>query len=305
MEVEIKEAFIMKFLTYKIVGAPKVGIIDENGIIYELSEVLEHEDYTTMIDVVSGISEAELARIAQFLKEPDFEGVNSDKVEVLAPITRPIHDIICVGVNYLDHLQESRSALKDDSLDSVSKPVYFGKRTLEIIGTNSSVIGWTNIDDYIDYEVELAVIIGKIGTCISPEEAEDYIFGYSVFNDFSSRRLQKEHVQWYRGKSLDSYTAMGPIILHKSEMPFPVEVDVVSRVNGEVRQSSNTKMLINGIDKLISDFSNGITLEPGDIIATGTPAGVGMGFNPPRYLKRGDVVECEIPGIGILKNTIG
>lgn len=294
----------MKFLTYKRVEAVKVGIMDDNNMIYSLSEVLGHEDYGTMLECIAGISDAELARVDAFLRDPDFEGVSSDKVNILAPITKPIHDIICVGVNYLDHLNESKNAMNDDKFNTVTKPVYFGKRTQRIVGPEAPIKGWLEVDENLDYEVELAVIIGKKGTCIPKDKAEEYIFGYSVFNDFSSRKLQTLHMQWYRGKSLDTYTAMGPVILHKSMMPFPVEADVISRVNGEVRQSSNTRMLINDIAELISDFSNGITLEPGDIIATGTPAGVGMGFSPQRFLRRGDVVECEIPGIGILKNTV-
>ena len=294
----------MKFLTYKRVEAVKVGIMDDNNMIYSLSEVLGHDEYGTMLECIAGISDAELARVEAFLNSPDFEGVSSDKVKILAPITKPIHDIICVGVNYLDHLNESKNAMKDDKFNAVTKPVYFGKRTQTVVGPDAPVKGWLDVDENLDYEVELAVIIGKKGTCIPKEKVEEYIFGYSVLNDFSSRKLQTLHMQWYRGKSLDTYTAMGPVILHKSMMKFPVEADIVSRVNGEVRQNSNTRMLINDIAELISDFSQGITLEPGDIIATGTPAGVGMGFSPQRFLKKGDVVECEIPGIGILRNTI-
>ena len=294
----------MKFLTYKRVETVKVGIMDSNNMIYSLSEALGHEDYDTMLKAIGEISDAELERVRAFLNDPDFEGTSADKVKILAPITMPIHDIICVGVNYLDHLQESKNAMNDDKFGHVSLPVYFGKRTQTIIGPDAPVKGWQELDDTMDYEVELAVIIGKKGTCIPKDKVEDHIFGYSVFNDFSSRQLQTQHMQWFRGKSLDSYAAMGPVILHKSAMPFPVEVDVVLRVNGEIRQSSNTRMLINGLAELISDFSNGITLVPGDIIATGTPAGVGMGFKPPKYLIKGDIVECEIPGIGILRNVI-
>jgi 2-keto-4-pentenoate hydratase/2-oxohepta-3-ene-1,7-dioic acid hydratase in catechol pathway len=157
----------------------------------------------------------------------------------------------------------------------------------------------------LDYEVELAVIIGKEGRNIAREEVEDYIFGYSIFNDISSRRLQREHLQWFKGKSLDTYSVLGPVIVHKSAFAYPPEVEIECRVNGEVRQHSNTNLLIHNIATIISDFSQGITLEPGDIIATGTPSGVGMGFKPPRFMKKGDLVECEIAGIGILRNRIG
>ncbi|WP_455618985.1 fumarylacetoacetate hydrolase family protein [Eisenbergiella sp.] len=152
--------------------------------------------------------------------------------------------------------------------------------------------------------MELAVIIGRRGKDIPKEEAENYIFGYSVFNDISSRRLQNQHGQWFKGKSLDTYTAMGPVILHRSALPFPVEADVRSYVNNEKRQDSNTRFFLTDIPQMIEDLSRGMTLEPGDIIATGTPAGVGMGCRPPRFMKAGDCVTCEIPPIGTLTNYI-
>ena len=160
------------------------------------------------------------------------------------------------------------------------------------------------MDEQLDYEVELAVIIGKEGKDIPADKAEEYIFGYSVFNDISSRRIQNRHGQWFKGKSLDTYTAMGPVVLHKSALPFPVEADVKSFVNGEKRQDSNTRFFLADIPQIIEDLSKGMTLEPGDIIATGTPAGVGMGSNPPRFMKKGDEVVCEIPQIGRLVNRV-
>lgn len=172
------------------------------------------------------------------------------------------------------------------------------------MGQEDIIVSHADIDEQLDYEVELAVIIGKKGTNIPKDQVEDYIFGYTIINDISARQLQQQHSQWYRGKSLDSFTALGPVVVHKSEMPFPIELDISSRVNGELRQNSNTKYFLADIPSIISEFSNGITLEPGDIIATGTPSGVGMGFNPPRYMKSGDVVECEIQNIGILRNAV-
>ena len=136
------------------------------------------------------------------------------------------------------------------------------------------------------------------------KKAEEYVFGYSVFNDLSSRDLQTRHGQWLMGKSLDNYTIMGPVIVDRTELPMPLELDIKSYVNGELRQNSNTKYLIKKIPGLIAELSKGITLEAGDIIATGTPAGVGMGFTPPRFLKKGDKVTCEIDRIGQLTNYI-
>ena len=136
------------------------------------------------------------------------------------------------------------------------------------------------------------------------DKVRDHIFGYSIFNDFSARKLQKQHTQWYKGKSLDDFSVMGPCILHSSQTSSPYHVDIMTMVNGEMRQQSNTNMLIHSIEEIIADFSRGITLEPGDIIITGTPAGVGMGMNPPGYLNSGDEVECHIDGIGVLRNRI-
>lgn len=155
-----------------------------------------------------------------------------------------------------------------------------------------------------DYEVELAVIIGKDGKDIPFEEAEDYIFGYTIGNDITVRDIQKKHIQWFKGKSLDTCTSIGPYIVHKSAIPFPVDLDISSKVNGEIRQKSNTKDLIFDIPTIISDLSKGLTLRAGDIILTGTPAGVGAGFKPPKYLKPGDIVECYIEKIGSLTNII-
>ena len=213
-----------------------------------------------------------------------------------------MHDILCVGVNYRDHREEAAGALVD--FKAAPEAVYFAKRAIRILGSGEAIEARLDLDDQLDYEVELAVIIGKEGKDIPREKAEEYIFGYSIFNDISSRKLQNRHGQWFRGKSLDTYSAMGPVILHKSALPFPVEVDVRSYVNGEKRQDSNTRLFLADIPKIIEDLSKGMTLEPGDIIATGTPAGVGMGSNPPRFMKQGDEVICEIPPIGRLVNRV-
>ena len=192
----------------------------------------------------------------------------------------------------------------DGLSDEVSGTVYFAKRTNRILGANEEIQGRFDIDEKVDYETELAVIIGKEGKGITEERAEEYVFGYSVFNDLSSRDLQTRHGQWLMGKSLDNYTIMGPVIVDRTELPMPLELDIKSYVNGELRQNSNTKYLIKKIPGLIAELSKGITLEAGDIIATGTPAGVGMGFTPPRFLKKGDKVTCEIDRIGQLTNYI-
>lgn len=294
----------MKFISFKYKDKLEIGFLDKNECgLYIINDSLDLE-YKDMNDFIARVSEGELDRIRERIEMGENSPIKLKDVDLLSPIPKPLHDVICLGVNYEDHLKESKVVLDPSDSSRIQKPVYFSKRAIEILGSGKKVEGFFNLDENIDYEVELAVIIGKKGRDIKKEEAEDYIFGYSVFNDLSARRLQKEHTQWYKGKSLDSYSIMGPSILHKNNLPFPIEVDVVSRVNGEQRQNGNTNMLIHDIPSIIEDFSKGITIEPGDIIITGTPAGVGMGFNPPRYLKAGDRVECEIKEIGRLVSII-
>ena len=156
----------------------------------------------------------------------------------------------------------------------------------------------------LDYEAELAVIIGREASHVREEDVKDYIFGYTIINDVSARTLQTRHKQWYFGKGLDGFLPMGPCIATVDELSYPPKVQVQSRVNGELRQDSNTELLIFDISHIVSELSQGMTLKPGTIIATGTPAGVGMGFDPPKFLVPGDVVECTIEGIGTIANKV-
>lgn len=302
----------MRFLSFthdnKEKNNEKLGVLSKDGtLVVELSSMALSKSFSNMIDLIRNISESDLKAIEKMIQENNINNFITHKVEdvkICSPIKRPIHDIICVGVNYKSHLEETRQNFDKDSFKEPKKIVYFSKRAIETIGPDDNIISHADIDEELDYEVELAVIIGKKGINIKREDVEDYIFGYTIINDISARKLQQLHSQWYRGKSLDSFTSLGPVIVHKSEIPFPVELNVCSRVNGELRQNSNTKHFLADIPAIISEFSKGITLEPGDIIATGTPSGVGMGFNPPKYMKPGDIVECEIENIGILRNTV-
>ena len=294
----------MKFIRFEMAGKAEIGILNkkETGIL-PLSRIYPGFGVTIMQQVIEGAGENESSQLWDaYNGETDCPQVPLEEVKVLAPIERPVHDILCVGVNYRDHREEAAGALAD--FKAAPEAVYFAKRAIRILGSGEAIEARLDLDDQLDYEVELAVIIGKEGKDIPREKAEEYIFGYSIFNDISSRKLQNRHGQWFRGKSLDTYSAMGPVILHKSALPFPVEVDVRSYVNGEKRQDSNTRLFLADIPKIIEDLSKGMTLEPGDIIATGTPAGVGMGSNPPRFMKQGDEVICEIPPIGRLVNRV-
>lgn len=294
---------LVKFVRFKKNNIEKIGIFnnDETRVL-DVNEIL-NKNFLSMIDMIENINNKDLEALAKAKIDSRYQGNLVKDIKICSPIKRSIHDIICVGVNYRDHLEETQKNF-DKGFDKPKKIVYFSKRAYEIIGPEDSVKSRMDLDKKLDYEVELAVIIGKKGKDIPEEDVEEYIFGYSIFNDFSARELQQSHVQWYRGKSLDTYSAMGPVILHKSALPFPIEVDIKSFVNGELRQSSNTRLFLADIPKIISEISTGITLEAGDIIITGTPAGVGLGFNPPKFLKKGDQVICEISEIGKLKNII-
>lgn len=233
-------------------------------------------------------------------EEMRLDAVPLEDVKLCAPIPCPRRNIFCVGKNYLDHIQE----ISDAFGDRPEVPVFFSKVAHPAIGHEDFIDSHPGVTAELDYEVELAVVIGKEGKNISKEEAQDYIFGYTILNDVSARDLQRGHSQWYKGKSLDTFCPMGPFLVYKEAVPFPVHLDIESKINGEVRQHSNTKHLIFDIPTLIHILSQGLTLKPGDILATGTPSGVGMGFDPPRYLKSGDTVICRIEKIGTLINRV-
>jgi 2-keto-4-pentenoate hydratase/2-oxohepta-3-ene-1,7-dioic acid hydratase in catechol pathway len=220
-------------------------------------------------------------------------------VELLAPIPRPAKNVMCIGKNYAEHAIEMGSA--DDIPEHM---MVFTKPPTAVIGPDKTIPSHSEITDQLDYEGELAVIIGRKGTGIAKEDAMDYVFGYTILNDVTARDLQSRHKQYFLGKGLDGSAPMGPWIVTKDEIPHHGNLDIQTKVNGEIRQDSNTKHLIFPIEQLIADLSKGMTLEPGDIIATGTPAGVGKGFKPPKFLKPGDTIEITIEGIGVLKNTV-
>lgn len=309
----------MKFVSFtEWNNTEAIGILskDDKKVI-ALSEIIENFKYgeSPMIKLIKNMNMDLLKKLKDARENfNNYSAYSIENIQILSPIRKPIHDIICVGVNYSDHLKEiSESELsgklskKDEKLKNfseVQKPVYFSKRAIEIIGLGEKIKARFDLDEYLDYEVELAIIIGKTGKDIPVEKANDYIFGYSVFNDISSRKIQKEHSQWYKGKSLDYYCAMGPCIVYKDDIKNISNLEIKSVLNEEVRQFSNTKYMIHDIYNLISDISKGMTLEAGDIIATGTPGGVGMSFNPPKYMKSGDKIVCYIENIGELINFV-
>ena len=232
------------------------------------------------------------------------ESIPLSEVTLLAPIPRPRQDVICLGINYHAHAEEAARYSAEAFTKERPIPIYFSKRVTEAVAPNGFIESHPGLVERLDYEVELAVIIGKTARNVKAQDAADYIFGYTVLNDVSARLLQTTHKQWYFGKSLDGFTPIGPCITTADEIPFPPVLKISASVNGELRQDATTDLLITGIADIIEELSSGMTLLPGTIIATGTPAGVGMGFDPPKFLKAGDVVDCTIEKIGTLRSTV-
>lgn len=236
--------------------------------------------------------------------QPDAGGIlRPGQYQLLAPVPRPRKNVFCVGLNYRDHVAEhDREGAAPRPLPAT--PVYFTKPPTSVNGPGAP-IPWHPVTGKLDYEIELGVVIGKRGRDIPPERVWDHIFGYTIINDITARDLQAGHGgQWFKGKALDGACPMGPAVVHRSAVPDAGNLDFVCRVNGEVRQRSNTRHMIFDIPTLISTLSAGLTLEPGDIIATGTCSGVGSGFVPPRFLADGDEVEMTIEGLGTLRNRV-
>ena len=221
-------------------------------------------------------------------------GVAADKARLEAPIPRPARNVFCLGRNYKEHAAE-RGA------EAPPHPVYFTKAPETVVAPGAKVIHHA-VTKELDYEVELTVIIGKAGKDIPKEEALSYVFGYTIVNDVTARDLQKRHQQWFHGKSLDTFCPMGPVIVTADEIPDPQALSVAMRINGETRQSSHTSKMIFPVDECVSVLSQGFTIRPGDVIATGTPEGVGAALG--KFLKAGDRMEAEVEKIGILANRV-
>lgn len=220
-----------------------------------------------------------------------------------APIPRPRKNVVCLGLNYVNHVKESSAARgRDTKIPDV--PVFFTKMPTAVNGPFDDVPWDRAVTDQVDYEAELGVIIGREGKNIPRANALEYVFGYTVINDVSARDVQMSHKQWFRGKSLDGFCPMGPVIVTADEFGDPQAKRISLRLNGETRQDATTADMIFPVAVTIESLSRGLTLEPGDIISTGTPEGVGLGRTPPEYMKDGDVMETEVEGIGVLRNRL-
>ncbi|MCI8576413.1 MAG: fumarylacetoacetate hydrolase family protein [Lachnospiraceae bacterium] len=296
----------MKLVTYRVEHKIRVGLVSEDHEwVFPIESI--GPEYKTMLEAIRQMTDSE-KQLLEYTARQEPYGIRGaarmEDVTLLPPIPVPEQDVICLGINYMAHAEESARYKNEDFAGERPHAVYFSKRVNRAVADGEPIPAHADIVDSLDYEAELAIIIGKDAKDVLPEQAKDYIFGYTIINDVSARNIQNRHQQWYFGKSLDGFTPMGPCILTTESVSYPPRLGIRSYVNGELRQDSNTSLLIFGLDHIVSELSRGMTLKAGTIISTGTPAGAGIGFTPPRFLKSGDVVVCEVEGIGKITNPV-
>ncbi|PAF44710.1 fumarylacetoacetate hydrolase family protein [Helicobacter sp. 11S02596-1] len=292
----------MKILTFQQTpNAPsEVGILDTTA---QKVIPVEIAGITSMQDLIKYWDKPLKQRLEELISAPK-KSFDLCDIKKLAPIPHPAQEVICLGVNYLDHAKESAKFKKEAFDGKRDEAVYFGKRVNTATPDGGVIPSHSHLTQKLDYEVELGVIIAKDAYGVKKCDAFDYVFGYTIINDISARDIQLKHKQWYVGKSLEGSLPMGPWIVTKDEFPCPPTLEISSYVNGELRQKSSTDLMIFDIAYVIEELSAGMVLKAGSILSMGTPSGVGMGFEPPKFLKSGDEVECRIEGIGSLRNTI-
>lgn len=299
----------MKLVSYTTEDSSAIlGIVQDDTVI-NLALLGEKTNETfpeTMIGLIDSGSEM-LSKIQNALTSANENVIASisipmKEVTLLAPIPRPRKNIIGIGLNYTEHVAESARTL-DTSNELPKQPIIFSKPPTAVTATNTEIILNPALTQQLDWEVELAVIIGKKGKYIAKEDAMEYVFGYTVINDISARDCRRAG-QWIVSKGQDTFAPMGPVLVTKDEIEDPHNLNLSLKLNGVEKQNSNTKFMLFNINDLIADLSTVFTLEPGDIIATGTPAGVGAGRNPQEFMWNGDIVEATVERIGTLVNTV-
>ncbi|MEI9901931.1 MAG: fumarylacetoacetate hydrolase family protein [Hyphomicrobium sp.] len=292
----------MKLATVTHEGRTKAALVDPDARTVWPLEAMLGRPVASLTDILG-----ELDAIKPRL-QPTGTGIALSAVKIEAPIPRPARNVMCVGKNYHEHAKEFAKSGFDSSASSAADaiptaPIIFTKLPESVIADGADIRYPTSVSDSLDYEAELAVVIGRAGRGIAKADAYSHICGYTIINDVTARDLQGKHKQWFLGKSLDTFCPMGPWLVTADEVD-PENLSVKCWVNDELRQNANTRDLIFDIPTLIETISAGITLLPGDVIATGTPVGVGIGFTPPKFLKRGDRVTIEIAGLGRLSNKV-
>lgn len=289
----------MKIACFDWQGGRHLGRVDDRKLLIERFDVdLSTDDGDGVVHLIRNQLSPENLGITETLAMSD--------VVLRSPVPRPRRNIFCVGKNYHDHAREFAASGFDSSAAKgaiPTAPIVFSKVPESVIAVNEPIRIDRSVSEAVDYEVELAVIIGKAGRNIAREQAMSHVWGYTIVNDVTARDLQGHHSQWLIGKSQDTFCPMGPWAATVDSLELE-DCSIRLWVNDELRQESNTGSLIFDVPEIIRSTSNGITLQPGDVIATGTPAGVGIGFDPPRYLVHGDSVRLEIDGIGSLQNPV-
>jgi 2-keto-4-pentenoate hydratase/2-oxohepta-3-ene-1,7-dioic acid hydratase in catechol pathway len=311
----------MRFVTFARKNQQRIGVIGPEDQIIDLAEINRRylrggnqpylssmqafiEGGPKALQVAKKAEKYVAGKTAEEQKKLARAGglLKSSQAKLVAPIPWPRKNVVMLGINYREHVDEGARA-RSLEIKYPEWPVYFTKPATSVIGHLGRVVHH-KITEKLDWEIELAVVIGKKGRDIPKDKAYDYVFGYTICLDMTARELQRQHGQWFKGKSLDTFCPLGPWIVHKSALPDPQQVRLICRVNGEVMQDGNTRDMIFDIPTIIESLSSGLTLEPGDIISTGTPSGVGFARVPPVYLKPGDKVEGEVEGIGTLEVEI-
>jgi 2-keto-4-pentenoate hydratase/2-oxohepta-3-ene-1,7-dioic acid hydratase in catechol pathway len=298
----------MKLATFLLDGRPAAGLVLDQGIVpiaRSAKDTREDIDLSSILGIIRGGDAAldAVRRVAARVASGQVAAIPLAEAPLLAPIPKLSRNAFCVGRNYVDHVKEG-AAVRNTDLKLPEAPQFFTKATHTVIGPGADVRLDDKVTRRMDYEVELAIVIGRGGRDIPAEAAFRHIFGYSIANDVTARDLQKRHDQWFKGKSLDTTLPFGPWIIDREEMGEPATLELSMTINGEERQRAHVSQMIFDIPTIIASLSAGLTLEPGDVIATGTPSGVGFAMNPPQYLKGGDVMVARIDRIGELRNQV-
>lgn len=297
----------MRFVSYALAEGSSYGLLQDNGDVLDLPRAAAAGGSTlplTMLGfIAAGPSALELAARCNSTAA-SMDGVQpAAQVNLLAPIPRPAKNVFCIGRNYKEHVAEGYRARGQD-VKLPEFPQFFTKPPTAVIGPNAPFYHDPAVTQRLDYEVELALVIGKPGRDIAPAHAFEHVFGYTILNDITGRDLQRRHEQWFKGKGLDRSCPLGPYILTRDEVADPEAMELWLTVDGEERQRSRVGQMIFPIPQIIASLSAGLTLEAGDIIATGTPSGVGYAMDPPRYLQAGNEVVCHVTGLGELRTPI-
>jgi 2-keto-4-pentenoate hydratase/2-oxohepta-3-ene-1,7-dioic acid hydratase in catechol pathway len=297
----------MRLLSFRHQNQIAAGVLLPSGVLHlarAAKAAAEQADLSSVLQIIRGGGEALTAcRRLAASASPGDALLPLAQIQKLAPIPEPIRNIFCVGRNYTDHVKEGAAAMRADVKLPVV-PQFFTKATLTVAGPGADVRLDRRVTQKLDYEVELAVIIGRGGRDVAAADALDHVFGYTIANDVTARDLQRRHEQWFKGKSLDSLLPLGPWIVTSDEIGDPKGLELSMSVNGQERQRARVEQMIFDIPTIIASLSAGLTLLPGDIIATGTPSGVGFAMTPPQYLHDGDEMLASIERIGELRNRV-